>query len=322
MSRMKLYSKSALTTPLEAMSKSGRFVHSYIITGERGVGKKVSALYIAMLLLCDKHNACGECRQCRRVLSGNHPDFITVDKKGGRIYTVENVREVVADSYVVPNDCDRKVYFFPDCEGWTDASQDALLKITEDPPDHAYFIFSAARKNTFLGTVISRSMTIEIHEADKESCKEALRERGKYTEEQIASAVEKFGGNIGICIDYLEGSDVLEKAADCVMKAVDAIAARDEYTLAVTLNDAASSRDEMRYVLDMLAHTIRDAAVLRSGGKDIIGCTKSGAAKLTGHIPLPRLVAMYDDICDISDRCMRNCNAAAAAAVLAGQLAR
>ena len=58
---MKLYSKENAVKPIEAMSRSGRFVHSYILTGEKGTGKKTFARYIAMQLLCDNHNACGEC---------------------------------------------------------------------------------------------------------------------------------------------------------------------------------------------------------------------------------------------------------------------
>ena len=46
---MKLYSKQTLSVPLAAMSESGRFVHSYIITGEKGAGKKTAAKYTAMM---------------------------------------------------------------------------------------------------------------------------------------------------------------------------------------------------------------------------------------------------------------------------------
>ena len=52
---MKLYSKENAVKPIEAMSRSGRFVHSYILTGEKGTGKKTFARYIAMQLLCDKY---------------------------------------------------------------------------------------------------------------------------------------------------------------------------------------------------------------------------------------------------------------------------
>lgn len=319
---MKLYSKDALLRPVKEMSKSGRFVHSYIITGEKGTGRKTAAKYIAMAMLCDEKNACGQCRQCRRILNGQHPDFITVPKDG-RIYSVNGIREnVVEDSFTAPNDCDRKIYFLPDCDGWTDASQDALLKITEDPPDHAYFIFTAVNKSSFLPTLISRSMTFELPEASRQGCAQALRDTGNYTEQQISSAVESFGGNIGRCIDFLEGDADLAKSADAVKKAVEAIVSGDEYTLAAVLNGASSNRDEMRCVLEMLSRIVRDAASSRIGNGGFLGCSPSGAARMAERIPVNRLLEMYDALYEASYRCTRNCNAQAAAAVLCGKLCR
>lgn len=321
---MKLYSKENALRPIEAMSRSGRFVHSYILTGEKGVGKRTFARYIAMQLLCEKHTACGECRQCSRVLRGQHPDFIEVTRDSGKVnYSVDDIRDkVVADSYISPNDCERKVYLLTDCEGWQDSCQDALLKITEDPPDAAYFIFTSANKSSFLPTLISRSMTIELHEADREICKEALRDIGKYSEEDIARAADSFGGNIGRCIDFLEGDADLIKSAEAVKKAMEAIVSRDEYSLAAILGGISSKREEMRCTLEMLARSIRDGAVIRNGSNETVSCTEVSSKKLAERFSTGRILAMYDAICEASYRCTRNCNAQGAAAVLAGKLSR
>ena len=317
---MKLYSKDNIVAPLKAMAANERFVHSYILTGEKGVGKKVCARYIAMQLLCDNGNACGECRQCRRVLKGQHPDFIVVEKSG-KSYPVSVVREkVVNDSFTVPNDCERKVYFLYDCDGWNDAAQNALLKVTEDPPDTAYFIFSAMSRDSFLTTLISRSMVIEVPEADKDSCMQALGDMEKYSEEQIADAVSCFGGNIGRCIDYLEGDKALKKAADTVRSAVEAIISKDEYKLAAVLNSVAGSRDEMRYTLEMLAKALRDSACAANGSSELLGCAPELSRRLGSRAVSGKLLKMYDAVCEASERCTQNCNAAAAAAVLAGKL--
>lgn len=317
---LKLYGKESVLSLAKAMSGSGRFVHSYIITGEKGTGKKTSAKYLAMQLLCDNNSACGECRQCRRILNGQHPDFITVPKEG-KNYLIGDIRtKVVEDSITAPNDCDRKIYFLPDCDGWQDQAQNALLKVTEDPPDPVYFIFTAMTKSTFLPTLISRSMTIEIPETDRETCIAALSDRGEYTPEQISEAAELFGGNIGRCIDYLEGDAELRKAAETVRLSVDAIINRDEYSLAAVLNKASGGRSEMRYALEMLARAIRDGAGIRSGGSVTLGCTPSGSKKMAERINTDRLLEMYDAVCEASVSCTRNCNAAVTAAVLAGKL--
>lgn len=317
---MKLYGKESILSMARAMSRSGRFVHSYIITGEKGTGKKTAAKYLAMQLLCDNNSACGECRQCRRIQSGQHPDFITVEKEG-KNYSVKDIRtKVVEDSVISPNDCDRKIYFLPDCDGWLDSAQDALLKVTEDPPDAVYFIFTAMTPNAFLPTLISRSVTVEIPETDRQTCIAALTDAGVYSAERINEAAELFGGNIGRCIDYLEGDAELKKAAETVRLAVEAIIGRDEYSLAAILNKTAGGRSEMRYTLELLARAIRDGACIRNGGGTVIGCTPQGSGKMAERIGTDRLLAMYDAVCEASASCTKNCNAAAAAAVLAGKL--
>lgn len=78
----------------------------------------------------------------------------------------------------------------------------------------------------------------------------------------------------------------------------------------------------MRKTLELLARSIRDGAAVRNGGKDTIGCTESPSRKLAERFSTGRILAMYDAVCEASYRCTANCNAQAAAAVLAGKLCR
>ena len=90
---MKLYSKDVPAASVEAMKRTGRFARSILLTGERGVGKKVFADYIALTLLCETGSACGECRHCKRILSGTHPDVIKPEKSGKKmIYNRETIQ--------------------------------------------------------------------------------------------------------------------------------------------------------------------------------------------------------------------------------------
>lgn len=336
---MTLYSKDSVIAPCKAMSRTGRFVHSFLITGAQGTGKKVAARYLAMSLLCsDKspdNEPCGVCRECGRILRGQHPDFIEVGKSGVS-FSVKDIREkVAADCFTPPNDCDRKVYLLADCDGWMDAAQDALLKVTEDPPDYGYFIFTARIREVFLPTLISRSMTMEVHEADTRECEAALREysvcspkKKEFTEEKISCAARIFGGNIGCAIEYIEGKGQFAKAADTAMEAARAIAERNEYALAAALTSASGNREEMRTVLEMLSRVIRDSAAARVfAGKDgriadkgFIGCAREESLQIAEFAGSARLYEMYEAIREASYLCTRNCNGAAAASVLTGKL--
>lgn len=333
---MTLYSKESVAAPCRAMSRTGRFMHSFIITGAQGVGKKVAARFLAMSLLCSEKSPegvpCGICRDCSRILRGQHPDFIEVGKSGVSFSADDMRQKVVADCYTPPNDCDRKVYLMADCDGWTDVAQDVLLKITEDPPDYGYFIFTAKIREVFLPTLISRSMAMEVHEAELSECEAALREysannpnspkKKEFTEEKISRAARIFGGNIGCALEYIEGSGKLAKAAGAAMEAARAIAERNEYALAAALSSASGSREEMRTVLEMLSRVIRDSAAARAGaGEDnIIGCASEESLRIAENTGRRRLIEMYEAIREASCLCTRNCNSAAVASVLAGQL--
>ncbi|MDE7293735.1 MAG: hypothetical protein K2N72_04845 [Oscillospiraceae bacterium] len=342
---MTLYSKESVAATCKAMSRTGRFVHSFLITGAQGTGKKVAARYLAMSLLCSakssENEPCGVCRECSRILRGQHPDFIEVEKSGAS-FSVKDIREkVVADCYTPPNDCDRKVYLLADCDGWMDAAQDALLKVTEDPPDYGYFIFTAKIREVFLPTLISRSMTMEVHEAGIGECEAALREHSlispkkkDFTEENISRAAKIFGGNIGCAIEYIEGrgqlagSGKLAKAANTAMDAARAIAERNEYALAAALASASGNREEMRTVLEMLSRVIRDSAAARvfsgegenGNAAGFIGCAREESLRIAEFAGSAKLNEMYEAIREASYLCTRNCSGAAVASVLTGKL--
>ncbi len=56
--------------------ENGQLGHAYLFAGKAGVGKFSLALELAMTLFCKSENKpCGECADCRRVLSHSHADF-------------------------------------------------------------------------------------------------------------------------------------------------------------------------------------------------------------------------------------------------------
>ena len=58
---------------------------------------------------------------------------------------------------VLPNEGRRKVYIFPDCSLLDGKAQNVLLKVVEDGPSHAAFLFCAANSASLLPTIRSRT---------------------------------------------------------------------------------------------------------------------------------------------------------------------
>ena len=71
----------ALKARLQESFRQGKTSHCYLLCGVEGSGRRTLALRMAAALECrDETNpGCGVCPACRKVLSGQHPDVITVD---------------------------------------------------------------------------------------------------------------------------------------------------------------------------------------------------------------------------------------------------
>jgi DNA polymerase-3 subunit delta' len=128
----------------------------------------------------------------------------------------------------------------------------------------------------------------------EDECAAALGYKG-YESSQISDALENFSGNIGMCIQYLEDSN-LQAVAALTKKAADSIINKDEYSL-LTVMSSAELKDRQSAItfLEMLDRVIRDATAIKLGGNPkLIGCYKKGAALLSERISVKSARKMHE----------------------------
>lgn len=154
----------------EAASR-GTLSHALLFSGSGDLG--AAAQYAAAAMECQSgQKPCGTCSACRKVFSGIHPDVITVRDEAHKNLSVDTVRQIRADAYIRPNEGARKVYIFPDCTILTEQDQNVLLKIVEEGPPYAAFLFCAENSSVVLQTLRSRCVELKLHPAvtvEKES---------------------------------------------------------------------------------------------------------------------------------------------------------
>ena len=156
-----LLGNDRLKENLSAAIARGRISHFYLISGPAGSGKRTLAKLLAQALLCTgEKKPCGVCSHCRKVLTNNHPDFITVADPEHKNVAVRIVREARADIYVLPNEGVRKIYLFPQELGLE--GQNALLKVLEEPPQYGVFILLSDNPEKLLPTVRSRCTQLQM----------------------------------------------------------------------------------------------------------------------------------------------------------------
>ena len=136
--------------------------HALLFTGSGD--REATARYAAAALECrgEGSRPCGVCEGCRKVLSGIHPDVITVRDDQHKNISVDVVRQIRSDAYIRPNEGERKVYIFPDCALLTDQDQNVLLKIVEGGPPYAAFLFCAENAAVVLQTLRSRCVELKL----------------------------------------------------------------------------------------------------------------------------------------------------------------
>lgn len=144
--------------------------HALIISGSGE--RSAAAHYAAAAMQCtaEQGKPCCSCVQCRKVLSGIHPDVIFVRDKDHAEISIDIIRETRKDAFIRPNEGNRKIYVFEDCSILNEKDQNTLLKIVEEGPPYAAFIFCVENVNFLLQTIRSRCVELKTEADSKSEC--------------------------------------------------------------------------------------------------------------------------------------------------------
>ena len=151
---------SILAAAVRRAADEHRLSHAVILTGRGDL--TAAARFLAAAHVCEgEHKPCLTCRHCRKALEGVHPDVISVQDTEHKELTVEAVRALRKDVYIRPNEAERKVYIIADCRQLNERDQNVLLKIVEEGPPYAAFIFCTDSPTALLETVRSRCVLLK-----------------------------------------------------------------------------------------------------------------------------------------------------------------
>jgi DNA polymerase III subunit delta' len=204
---------------LRQSAAAGRLAHALLFAGPSGVGKGLTARLLATALFCERSSdsaldACGECRSCRLMAAGTHPDFLSVALPEGKselpiellVGSLENRgREGLChDLSLRPMLARRRVAVIDDADRMSPEGANAILKTLEEPPAYAIIILLAADLGKILPTIRSRCQTVRFDPLPTADVAELVLAQG-WTEnpDQAQTAAALSGGSLAVAEQLL-----------------------------------------------------------------------------------------------------------------------
>ncbi|MFA4884874.1 MAG: DNA polymerase III subunit delta' [Desulfotomaculaceae bacterium] len=244
-----------------------RVAHAYLFAGPEGVGKETVALSFARALLCSRPvdgDACGVCRTCRQMESGNHPDFYSAGP-GGASIKIEQIREIQRRVPYRAYQGGRKLFLIRQAESMTAEAANCLLKTLEEPPEDTVFILITARPQLLLPTTISRCQQVFFKNIPLPELIEGLVVLHGMAKEGALLPAALSGGSMGKALAYTSGS--FQEKRQTVYRLLEALGESGPCEALEMAEKVTESRENAYFTLEILSCWYRDLMVYRETGE-------------------------------------------------------
>lgn len=267
--------------------------HAYLFVGPAQSGRATLARLFAQALNCEGQDAprgvpCGDCRACRKIARGTHPDVRVVGlasqeaagagrarrESKNTTLSIETVRDLCADLSLRPMEGAWRVAIVEDAGTMQDAAANAFLKTLEEPPSFAVIILIVPEVGAVLPTIRSRCQVIETRPVAREELAAALqRQQGlPQAEARTLAALSRGRAGWAIAAAGQPGFFDERRATFAAMFGLLNGPSFDFFPLVDRLADRfrKGRRDEVYAELDAWLGLWRDLLLLRTGCAELL----------------------------------------------------
>lgn len=283
----------------------GRLSHAIVLQGERGCGKRTFAKLMARALVCTAGEAapCGKCPACIRARAGSHPD-IRIEEGSGATHSisVDTVKNITLDAYRMPEEAAVSIYLIFIENKISEAAQNKFLKLIEEPPDNTLFIFTCQNAEMLLPTIRSRVEILTLLPPKPEDAAMFFVQKYEMDPAAAKELAVLCDGNIGRMLEEQDDAK-LRGVRDLSAALVQCLTKTGGHPLLETTAPLIKDRRLCADVLQRVSLIFRDACVLRSGGKSLLGGAVDEAISICGltmkrMIRLPQITERYRQLLD------------------------
>jgi len=248
--------------------RKNRLTHAYLFEGKKGTGKKDAALLLARSYFCedlmDGYKPCEQCKNCKRIQTGNHPDvhFIEPDGMSIKKWQIQALQEEFAKTGVESN---RKLYIISHSDKMTANAANSLLKFLEEPTRGTMAILLTEQIHQILGTILSRCQILSFQPLPPHIMKEALEKEG--IQSHIAALASHVTNNITEAQQFCQ-DDWFAEARTKVIKLYEILTSRQNKVLIYIHSQWMpffDDKEKLEYGLDFLLFLYKDIISIQSG---------------------------------------------------------
>lgn len=228
-------------TRLRESVRAGRVPQAMILAGPKGAGKYTLALMLARAVNCLEHaetdgqpDYCGKCRNCERIgeaasldervaeavaareemrdadkretriLVQTHPDVLIVPPDPPQmLIKIGQVRQVIHAAYYRPPVEAVRAFTIFTSGAFMKEAANSLLKVLEEPPEHATLILLTENTQELLPTIRSRAMIYRLGPLAAEELETLLAERrSELKPQERALAARLAEGAVGCALGF------------------------------------------------------------------------------------------------------------------------
>lgn len=277
---------------LKTAIEMGKVSHAYILNGPDLSGKMMIAEAFARALLCEKQDpdGCGECRSCRQSDDRNNPDIIYVKHDKPNTISVDDIRTQLNNDIVnKPYSNQYKIYIVDEAEKMNQQAQNALLKTIEEPPAYAVIMLLTTNADSFLQTIRSRCITLNLKSVKNDVIKSYLMTEKKIPDYQADVCAAFAQGVVGKAIKLASSDDFneLKESALSLIKRLDDI---DLYEMGEAIKQISDYKLQVQDYFDLITVWYRDVLYMKATNdvnglifKDEVYDIKKQASKHSYH---------------------------------------
>lgn len=164
--------RGAVGERLARIARGQRIAPAYLFESGDAHGPREAARWFAAALLCDARPGegatggapppCGVCSSCRRVRSGNHPDWHRRGRDKATVISVEALVPLLERAHASPREGRRQVFVVEPAEAMAPEAVARYLKTLEEPPPTTTFVLISTRPDRLPDAVLSRCQRLRF----------------------------------------------------------------------------------------------------------------------------------------------------------------